>query len=83
MFPLFLERMLYIPLTITSILLLNRIFRRTPQWFNRGFIFVGALSLEAYLIHIHFVLHYIEKYHWGVRRKMRLSSRMLVMVSGM
>ena len=62
---LFLERMLYIPLTITSILLLNRIFRRTPQWFNRGFIFVGALSLEAYLIHIHFVLHYIEKYHWG------------------
>ena len=65
MFPLFLERMLYIPLTITSILLLNRIFRRTPQWFNRGFIFVGALSLEAYLIHIHFVLHYIEKYHWG------------------
>ena len=65
MFPLFLERMLYIPLTITSILLLNRIFRRTPQWFNRGFIFVGALSLEAYLIHIHFVLHYIEKYHGG------------------
>ena len=38
MFPLFLERMLYIPLTITSILLLNRIFRRTPGWFNRSFI---------------------------------------------
>lgn len=36
MFPLFLERMLYIPLTITSILLLNRIFRRTPSWFNKG-----------------------------------------------
>lgn len=65
MFPLFLERMLYIPLTITSILLLNRIFRRTPGWINRAFIFVGALSLEAYLIHIHFVLHYIERYHWG------------------
>lgn len=65
MFPLFLERMLYIPLTITSILLLNRIFRRTPNWFNKGFMFVGALSLECYLLHIHFVLKYIEPYHLG------------------
>ena len=65
MFPLFLERMLYIPLTITSILLLNRIFRRTPHWFNRGFMLVGALSLECYLIHIHFVLKYIEPLHLG------------------
>lgn len=65
MFPLFLERMLYIPLTITSILLLNRIFRRTPGWFNKGFMFVGALSLECYLLHIHFVLKYIEPYHLG------------------
>ena len=32
---------------------------------NRGFIFVGALSLDAYLLHLHCVLHYIEKYHWG------------------
>lgn len=65
MFPLFLERMLYIPLTITSILLLNRIFRRTPSWFNKGFMFVGALSLECYLLHIHFVLKYIEPHHLG------------------
>ena len=65
MFPLFLERMLYIPLTITSILLLNRIFRRTPGWFNRSFMLVGALSLECYLIHIHFVLHYIEPHRLG------------------
>ena len=65
MFPLFLERMLYIPLTITSILLLNRIFRRTPSWFNKGFMFVGALSLECYLLHIHFVLKYIEPHHMG------------------
>ena len=64
-FPLFLERMLYIPLTVTSILLLNRIFRRTPKWVNKAFMFVGALSLEAYLIHIHFVLYYIEKWHWS------------------
>lgn len=63
-FPLFLERMLYIPLTVTSILLLNRVFRRTPKWVNKAFMFVGALSLECYLIHIHFVLDYIEKWHW-------------------
>lgn len=60
-FPLYVERMLYIPLTITTILLLNRIFRRTPKWFNNAFKFVGALSLECYLIHIHFVLNYIPK----------------------
>lgn len=64
-FPLFLERMLYIPLTVTTILLLNRIFRRTPRWFNSIFAFIGSLSLEAYLIHIEFVLRPIEKYHPG------------------
>ena len=60
-FPLYVERMLYIPLTLTSILLLNRVFRRTPKWFNKTFKFVGALSLECYLIHIHFVLAYIPQ----------------------
>lgn len=64
-FPLFVERMLYIPLTVTSILLLNRIFRRTPRWVNKAFMFVGTLSLEAYLIHIHFVLAYIEPLRWS------------------
>ena len=53
--------MLYIPLTITSILILNRVFRRTPRWFNKCFRWVGALSLECYLIHIHFVLNYIPR----------------------
>ena len=60
-FPLFIERMLYIPLTVTTIILLNRIFRRTPQWFNRSVAWFGALSLEAYLIHIEFVLKPLEK----------------------
>lgn len=63
-FPLFLERMLYIPLTVTSILMLNRVFRRMPKWFNKSCKFIGALSLEAYLIHDHFVLQYIEQQHW-------------------
>lgn len=64
-FPLFIERMLYIPLTVTVILLLNRVFRRTPKWFNATFREVGALSLEAYLIHLHFVLVHIERFHWS------------------
>ncbi|MCH3995196.1 MAG: acyltransferase [Prevotella sp.] len=59
-FPLYVERMLYIPLTVTTILLLNRVFRRTPKWFNRIFSWIGSLSLEAYLIHLHFVLVYIS-----------------------
>ena len=63
-FPLFIERMLYIPLTITTVLLLNRIFRRTATWVNQSFRFVGALSLEAYLIHSHFVLDYLEPLRW-------------------
>lgn len=65
LFPLFVERMLYIPFTLTAILLLNRLFRRTPRWFNSCFRTVGALSLEAYLIHSHFVLCYIEQLHLG------------------
>lgn len=64
-FPLFVERMLYIPFTVCTVLVMNRIFRRTPQWVNRLFRFVGTLSLEAYLIHIHFVLVYVQPYHLG------------------
>ena len=33
-FPLFIERMLYIPLTVTAILILNRVFRRLPAKVN-------------------------------------------------
>lgn len=64
-FPLFVERMLYIPFTVCTVLVMNRIFRRMPQWVNSSFRFVGALSLEAYLIHIHFVLLYVQPYHLG------------------
>ncbi|MDD5861196.1 MAG: acyltransferase [Prevotella sp.] len=59
LFPLYVERMLYIPLTITTILLLNRVFRRLPDKINYAFRFVGSLSLEAYLIHLHFVLTWL------------------------
>lgn len=58
-FPLYVERMLYIPLTVTTVLILNRVLRRAPAWLNRMLRLVGALSLECYLIHIHFVLDYL------------------------
>lgn len=64
-FPLFVERMLYIPLTVTTVLLLNAAFRHTPQWFNRALSFVGAVSLEIYLIHSHFVLVHLERLGWS------------------
>lgn len=64
-FPLFVERMIYIPLTLTTVLLLNRIFRRMPQHVNRFCAFFGGLSLEAYLIHNHFVMAWIAPYHLG------------------
>ena len=64
-FPLFVERMLYIPFTLCTVLVMNRIIRRMTQWVNSAFRFVGALSLEAYLIHIHFVLVYVQPYHMG------------------
>ena len=57
--------MLYIPFTVCTVLVMNRIFCRMPQWVNSSFRFVGALSLEAYLIHIHFVLVYVQPYHLG------------------
>ena len=63
-FPLFIERMLYIPLTVTSILLIVHLLQHSQEWIRRIFRTVGALSLEAYLIHQHFVLDYIEKLHW-------------------
>ena len=65
LFPLFVERMIYIPFTITAIMVLNRMFRHTPKAFNAFCRLVGAISLEAYLIHSHFVLCYIEREHLG------------------
>lgn len=64
-FPLFVERMLYIPFTVTGVLLLNYVFSRLPQCVNRCLRLVGALSLEVYLLHVQFVLLHIEPYRLG------------------
>lgn len=64
-FPLFIERMVYIPLTVSSCLLLPRLLRVMPSAVNRALRFVGTVSLELYLIHIQFVLVYIRPLKLG------------------
>jgi peptidoglycan/LPS O-acetylase OafA/YrhL len=64
-FPLFVERMVYIPLTVSLLLLLCDFFRIAPAWCSRICIFLGGLSLEIYLIHNHFVMCYLTPHHLG------------------
>lgn len=64
-FPLFVERMLYIPLAVSFILLLAQALSRTPRCFNKAMIWVGGISLETYLLHIEFVMRDIKTLHLG------------------
>lgn len=64
-FPLFAERMIYIPLTVCGILLICQLLQRVPAWLLRAMAFVGTVSLETYLIHVHFVMKPIAQYHLG------------------
>lgn len=64
-FPLFIERMLYIPLTITAVLLLAKLFEKLPSTVNGLLCFIGGLSLEIYLLHCQFFLLPLEKLHLG------------------
>lgn len=64
-FPLFLERMVYIPLTISGIMLLTLLTDVLPPMVRRGLAFVGSISLELYLVHIQFVLKHITPYKLG------------------
>jgi len=64
-FPLFLERMIYIPLTVCGSLTLTQLLRKMPSAAVRFLRFVGTISLELYLIHIQFVLVYIRPYKLG------------------
>lgn len=64
-FPLFLERMLYIPLTISGIIILAGLLRKTSRLIRKACFFFGSISLELYLIHHHFILIYIEPFGWS------------------
>ena len=64
-FPLFMERMVYIPLSITLMLLCCQMLRRLPRQVDMVFAFVGVVSLEIYLIHVNYILPLIKPLHWG------------------
>lgn len=64
-FPLFIERLVYIPLTVTLLIVLGRLLSAAPKLLNAMLAWVGMLSLEIYLIHAQFVLWRVERYHLG------------------
>ena len=64
-FPLFLERMAYIPLTVSMLLLLCRLLSAAPAWLCRSLSFFGSISLEVYLIHYQFILVNIRQWQLG------------------
>lgn len=64
-FPLFIERMVYIPLTLSGIIVLNTLFRHSPDRVLAALRQVGTLSLEIYLIHVQFVLLPLAPYRLG------------------
>ena len=66
--------MVYIPLTVTLILLLCDLCRSLPRWSLRVLVFLGGLSLEIYLIHNQVVMQYLIPYHLGYWPTMLLTT---------
>ncbi len=70
-FPLYVERMLYIVLAITTVIIMSEVFDRVKKLayghfsLNALFAWVGGISLEMYLFHVEYVLKPIEKQHLG------------------
>lgn len=64
-FPLFMERIVYIPLTVAALLLECRLLELVPRCVCRALAFIGSISLEIYLIHIEFVLRPLGRYPLG------------------
>lgn len=64
-FPLFIERMVYIPLTVTTVIMLSRLMCHAPGWLCRGLAFIGTYSLEIYLVHYEFILRHLRQYKLG------------------
>ena len=67
-FPLYTERMLYIVLAITTIMIMTSVFDTLSNKLgaiNKFFSFVGGISLEIYLLHTQFVLNRLTPLHLG------------------
>ena len=62
-FPLYTERMLYIVLAITTVIIMSEVFDRlsSVKFVNTAFAFVGGISLEIYLLHVEYVLRPLQK----------------------
>ena len=64
-YPLFIERMIYIPMVISGALVVVSLLNHAPGWLNWSLAYVGTLSLEVYLVHEHFVHVYVRKLALG------------------
>lgn len=68
-FPLYTERMLYIVLAITTIMIMSEVFDRLQhvRWrrlsLNAAMAWVGGISLEMYLVHIEYILKPLQRLH--------------------
>jgi peptidoglycan/LPS O-acetylase OafA/YrhL len=65
-FPLYTERMLYIVLAITTIIIMSEVFDKLSaiRGINKAIGFVGGISLEIYLLHVEYVLKPLQHaYH--------------------
>lgn len=64
-FPLFMERMVYIPLTVSALLLECKLLAVAPSVVKKVLAFLGTISLEIYLIHIEWIMKPIQQYKLG------------------
>ena len=82
-FPLFMERMVYIPLSISALLLLCKGLAHLPKWGLKALAFVGTVSLELYLVHVNFVLKYLRPYDLGYWATMLLMTAIALLMAWM
>ena len=61
-FPLYTERMLYIVLAVTTVLIVSKL---SNPVLCRALAWVGGISLEIYLVHIEFILKPLYRLHLG------------------
>ena len=64
-FPLFMERIVYIPLTVSALILECKLIAWLPNGANRFLTLIGGISLEIYLIHIEFIMRPLQEYRLG------------------
>lgn len=62
-YPLFINRMLYIPITISGVLLASEALHHTNKVIKQCWAFLGSISLELYLLHLHFILVPLQRHH--------------------